>query len=222
MRLTEIQIGKIKAYLNFKELFHLDLRNEVLDHIANGIENSIDRKKLDFNSAFDLEIKKWNNELAGYSTSWLGWAYHGPKIMMRKCAKITKRAYLQSTIIALVLALILNLISTVISPAFSTLFMKIMLGISYLTILSAMLFFYYRIKQSDYQTSYSYLYRIHTIGCGFVFLVLNPLWTNLLNFKGNLEVVIVNLFAHLFFIIFSLIFWDLYKSHMNINTFKVA
>lgn len=222
MKMTTEQLLKIEAYLDSKELVQIDLRNEVLDHMANGIENSMNQKNLSFTEALELETKKWNHELVGYSSSWLGWAYHGPKIMMQKCVKKTKKVYLKTSITAFIIAILLyNLIIVFNFEQFKVL-IKNTLGISYIGILCAMLYFHLKIKKSAFQTSYSYLFKIHAAGVGFVFLIFNPLWANFNVFQENEKIVISILFMHSFFITFSFIFWNLYVAHMRAKKFEPA
>lgn len=222
MKLADKQLLEIEKYLDLKELTHLDLRYEVLDHMINGIEKSMSEESLSFEDSFDLEIKKWNPELTSFSSLWLGWAYSGPRIMIQKCARITRKAYLKSSLFAILLSIILYFFSTILSPEPYETFIKNMLGISYLAILSAMVFFHFKIRHSVNKTSYSYLFRIHAIGFGFVFLILNPLWMNLLNFRKEPKIIFASLFMHLFIIAFSGIFWDLYKSHKNTKKYRLA
>jgi len=93
MGLTFEQLKRIEKYLDFKELNQIDLREEVLDHMANSIEVALE-KGSSFSDAFNLEIKKWNKDLELYSSFWLGIAWVGPKIMIKKCIRLVKKIYL--------------------------------------------------------------------------------------------------------------------------------
>ena len=49
MKLTEEQIKEVETYLTKKGVKYIDLRFEILDHISTDIENSMNKKQLDFN-----------------------------------------------------------------------------------------------------------------------------------------------------------------------------
>ncbi|MFW2376175.1 MAG: hypothetical protein ACN4ES_06490, partial [Cellulophaga baltica] len=57
--LREDQLLNIETYLNQKDLTQIDLRNEVLDHIANGIETKMDSESRSFEEAFSKEVITW-------------------------------------------------------------------------------------------------------------------------------------------------------------------
>ena len=55
MKLTEEQIKEVETYLTKKGVKYIDLRFEILDHISTDIENSMNKKQLDFNETFEIE-----------------------------------------------------------------------------------------------------------------------------------------------------------------------
>ncbi len=146
MSLTQDQIQQIETYLNFKELTHLDLRNEVLDHMAIGIETSLQENKGNFKDALNKEVKKWNIELSNYSSFWLGWSWAGPKILIRKCVGKAKLFYLRTIVATAALMIILHLVYKVFNVVKFMDELNIVLGLGYLVFLGLILFFHLKIN----------------------------------------------------------------------------
>jgi len=217
MGLTSEQIQQIVTYLNFKELTHLDLRNELLDHMAIGIEKSIEEKDLGFEKAFNQEVKKWNLELENYSSFWLGWAWSGPKLMIKKCVAQTKKTYLINLISTLLLmALSYSMITFFQFGKYLDLMTKA-LGILYLGFFFSIVFAHLKIKFSKFTTSYSYLFKIHAVGSAFFYLWFNPLWSKFSGFETAGTEMWVTLFFHMLLTSFAYTYWDLFKLHFNAN-----
>ncbi|EAR02752.1 hypothetical protein [Maribacter sp. HTCC2170] len=215
MKLTQNQIQQIETYLDSKELTHLDLRNEVLDHMANAIEESIQEEGLTFKEAFNQEINKWNPELVNYSSFWIGWAWTGPKLMIIKAVKETKKFYLKSLLATAVISLMIHMTYISLIGNDHLNIMDGFVGLVYIAILGLTLLFFWRIKATDYQTTYSYLYKINTIGFAFMYLAFNPLLPES-NMIFDIEKTYYwGLFFHSFLLSFAYTFWDLYKSHQS-------
>ncbi len=211
------QIHQIEAYLNFKELTQIDLRNEVLDHMSNGIEKSIKEKDLSFEEAFNQEGKKWNLELENYSSFWLGWAWSGPKLMIKKCVAQMKKTYFITLIFTLLLmALSYSMITFFQFGKHLDIITKA-LGILYLGFFFSIVFAHLKIKFSKFTTSYSYLFKINAVGSAFFYLWFNPIWSKFSGFETAGTEMWVTLFFHMLLISFAYTYWDLYKLHFNAN-----
>lgn len=222
MKLSQNQIQKIETYLDFKELIQVDLRNEVMDHMATEIERSMGEKELDFNEALNQSITNWNLELADYSSWWIGWAWVGPKLMMQKAVKKTKQIYLRTILGIAVLMALFHLIYKVFDVSVFYETFNIVLGISYVIFLGLLLFGHFRIKNSDYHTSYRFLFKIHAIGFAFMYFVYNPIWNDsMMIFDLNPNYLWI-LFFHSFLISFAYTFWDLYQAHFKAKKYVVS
>lgn len=215
MGLTTEQVQHIETYLNFKELMHLDLRNEVLDHMAIGIEKSIKEKDLGFQEAFDKEIKKWNLELENYSSFWLGWAWTGPRILIDKGVKKTKQIYLRTLLATLAVAVSIHLIYNTLIDIEPSKLLNAIVGSAYIVIFFFILLFFWRIKATNHQTTYSFLFKINAIGFAFMYLAFNPILLDRTMIFGKEETYYWALFLHSFLFSFVYSFWDLYKSHFT-------
>lgn len=117
MKLNTEQLGAIANYLNRMELFQLDLRDEVLDHMVTSIETKM-KSGISFDAAFELEICKWKKDLDTNSSYWLGLLWSGPKIVIEKCVKLVQRIYLKASIVSIVVLGIIHAMHDLISITF--------------------------------------------------------------------------------------------------------
>ncbi len=222
MKLSSKQVNILVAYLESMRLTQVDLRNEVLDHMANGIERAMCEQHLDFSQAYTLETRKWHQELADFSSLWIGWAWHGPKIMIRKCAKKTREIVGRTIVLALILTGFFYILSLYfnLKPYYPTI--SNCVGLLYFGCFAAMLFFYYKIVASGYHSSYRYLYKINIIGVGFMYLLMNPFWVLLLKYDSEAKILLAGLFMYSYFSCYAYTFWDLYQSHRVSKKLKTA
>lgn len=73
MKLSNEEIKFIDTYLEKSDVIFVDLRAEMTDHIATGVEEKMEQEKLDFYDAFKeymvknkRELLKSNNKMTGY------------------------------------------------------------------------------------------------------------------------------------------------------------
>ena len=73
MKLSNEEIKFIDTYLEKSDVIFVDLRAEMTDHVATGVEEKIDQEKMDFYDAFKeymvknkRELLKSNNKMTGY------------------------------------------------------------------------------------------------------------------------------------------------------------
>lgn len=213
MKLTQDQIQKIENYLDIKRLTHLDLKNEVKDHMATDIENVMEEDGLGFQEAFDTAIDKWNPELADYSSFWLGWAWRGPKIMMRKCVRKIKQFYSRAFLGTIAIMALLHFTTTIFDVAQFYEVLNFALGSSYFIFFALLLFIYYKIRISGYDTSYRYLFKVLAVGFSSMYLSFNPIWYDSIQILERNENYLWVLGLHSFLVSFAYTFWALYKSH---------
>lgn len=84
MKLTEEQIDYIDAYLVKKGIKYLDVKLEMIDHIASEIETKTDQEDISFNDALLLVMKKWQYQFNDSRSFWTGIAITYPKIVLDK------------------------------------------------------------------------------------------------------------------------------------------
>ncbi|WP_338376097.1 hypothetical protein [uncultured Flavobacterium sp.] len=91
MKLTEEQIDLIDAYLVKKGIKYLDVKLEIVDHIAIEIEEKMQNENLNFNDALLLVMKNWQYQFNDSRSLWTGIAIVYPKIVLDKMLLKTKK-----------------------------------------------------------------------------------------------------------------------------------
>jgi hypothetical protein len=84
MNLSKVQIYYIDAYLVKKGIKYLDVKLEMVDHIASEIETKTDQEDISFNDALLLVMKKWQYQFNDSRSFWTGIAITYPKIVLDK------------------------------------------------------------------------------------------------------------------------------------------
>ncbi len=64
MKLSAEQIEKIDHFLESRNLYFMDFKIEVKDHMACQIESIMETEKVNFDEAFDKTIENWKFNLA--------------------------------------------------------------------------------------------------------------------------------------------------------------
>lgn len=98
MNLSKEQIDYIDAYLVKKGIKYLDVKLEMVDHIASEIENKIENEHISFDDAFSVVIKTWQYQFVNRSSFWVGAIYSFPKIVLDKIALRAKLMTIYSLI----------------------------------------------------------------------------------------------------------------------------
>jgi len=219
MGLTFEQLKRIEKYLDFKELNQIDLREEVLDHMANSIEVALE-KGSSFSDAFNLEIKKWNKDLELYSSFWLGIAWVGPKIMIKKCIRLIKKIYFVSIPISILITAISVLIFNFISEKLFYKTLDICISGIFIGLFLMYAVGFFCIKKSKTETTYQYFYKIQGWGWSCVLVSLNPMFSSQQYYTQNMG------FYKLFLPVFSLVFFchlfKIYSEHFGVAKQKLV
>lgn len=221
MKLNQEQIATIEGFLNRMELTQIDLKNEVLDHISEGISAGMMHQQLSFEDAFTVEKQKWHDDLQSHSSYWLGLMWMGPKIMIQKCVKQTKIMYLTAVLAAGVVLLFFYSTENLWKEQI-LIILNSLVGIVYIGLFLLLLFLNYKMKLTGYQTSYSFLFKINAITFGLLLVLYNPLVSDMLTLEKEGSIAYLSLFAHVFTLSFSWFFTQFYKSHSKIQKMGIA
>lgn len=221
MVLEKEQIQLIEKYLDNKELVQLDIRNEVLDHIANGIENSIEKDKISFENALKLEILKWDKALMNHSNLLLGLLYTGPRILITKCVKTLKRLYLYIVVLAFVIAVLLGKIHQYFNEEMLRAISSF-LGYIYLTAFVLAGTYFFILKKSNHKTSYGFLFGAHFLGSCIYYIIYNPLFLDMMPVfsENDYAWILYGFHGILISLIYS--FYFLYKAHLKTQKLMLA
>ncbi|WP_298485313.1 hypothetical protein [uncultured Maribacter sp.] len=173
MKLSQSQIQNIENYLDNKKLEQVDLRYEVQDHMIVGIEQSL-AEGISYKDAFNQQKEKWNPELESYSSFWLGYAYVGPKLMMKKCIAIIKKIYFKSILSSLITTGLLLVFFSFIPKSFFVSAIDVFIGVVFSCLFLLSVVWFFSIKTSNIKTTYQYFYKIQSLNIGiFIFMFMD-------------------------------------------------
>ena len=211
MKLNQDQLDQIKGYLNKMGLTQIDLKLEVLDHISLEIERQLENRML-FEDAFEIEKKKWAPELRSEHSLWIGLQQTGPKIMIDKCARITKELYLKSGITALLAILIIYFLRQFWNNDPGILILKY--GVGGLLLFGAlfMIYEYSHSQREVSETSYSFIIKPNIIGYFMLVIACNP-FLNSFPFELDNSAIYMILFFNAFTLAFGVYTFKLFQNH---------
>ncbi len=162
MEITKKHIQKIEKYLDSKNVYQVDIRLEVLDHITTEIENKIEVNNVDFYVAFAEAKQKWNSQCKETTSMFFGLGFSAPKLVIQKA----KRMYWKHYILLLASYFVPFLLLThfnfkVENPADYSFFLvlKVIVGFSLLAFFY-MLFF----KINTVKTTYGFILKSQSLG----------------------------------------------------------
>lgn len=108
MTLTSEQIQTIDAILEKKGIKYIDIKLELVDHIATQIEQEMITKGADFESALCLVLDKWKRQFVYSSNFFVGIIHSFPKIILNRLASKAKKYFFMSSIITAIWILSIN------------------------------------------------------------------------------------------------------------------
>jgi len=205
MKLSGEQIQQVEDYLTKKGLKHIDIRYEVLDHMVTDIEQLMESKNLSFLNASENVFTKWNENFVTRSSFWIGLVYSGPKIFIDNSVIIYKKMVLKIQLIAFVVIIGFGNFSNYFKVLQSDYSQEITLLFKIIAVFSMVivLYWFYQIKKTKLQTSYSFLFTRNALPSALVFGTLGLL------FSENNSMILA-------FIIFGLWSgWVLFKHHVK-------
>lgn len=213
MKLNKNQIQQVEDYLSRKGLKYIDVRYEILDHICSDVEEIMNTKKLSFVEASRSVYLKWNVHLQNHSSFWLGIAYSGPKLFINRCVSILKRTiYRVQFIIIAVLFITYHILKNIGFREYNY-NEEIIYSLYGLATINLIFIFYwfFQIKKTKLQTSYSYLFIRQVLPTVLIFLLLAILY----DFDQN---AIINTRSYCIISVFAFSMWSgnqLYKNHLK-------
>ena len=91
MKLSENQIKKIDLLLEKYSIKYLDIKYELIDHIASQIEDLMNTKSKSFEEAMPIVIQTWLPVFKSQSSFWIGLIYSFPKVIIHKIELTVKK-----------------------------------------------------------------------------------------------------------------------------------
>ncbi|WP_439130102.1 hypothetical protein [Polaribacter sp.] len=162
MELSKEQIQKIEKYLDSDNVYEVDIRLEVLDHITTEIEHKMADDKVDFNFAFAEARQKWNPLCKDTTSMFFGLGCSAPKMVVQKA----KRMYWKHYILLLASYFMPFLLLThfnfkIENPVENPLFivLKVIVGFSLLAF-----FYMLLVKNKTVKTTYGFILKSQSLG----------------------------------------------------------
>ncbi|NNJ88190.1 MAG: hypothetical protein HKP53_02200 [Eudoraea sp.] len=193
-------------------LTQIDLRHEVIDHMSLNIEKQLGNG-LQFQEAFEIEMRKWAPELRSSFSLWLGIANVGPKIMIDKCARITKELYLKSGIAALLTTLIFYFLRPFWNNDTGIFIIKDGLGVLLLAGVLFLVYGFYQNYRLGLKSSYSFLFKLSSSGYFLFTVIMNPFAMATLYGTEHEAFNFTGLFFSLFALSFGYFTYELFQKH---------
>lgn len=199
MELSENEIKKIEKYLDKKEVFYIDFRIEILDHIATEIENRMLSGE-DFEFAFKKIEKKWNLQLEKTFSWMFGTIISAPKIVLKEAKRKFLLPYL--LIAFLSISIIINI---AIKENFELYLLLSKIPFSFITsfLIAICAVVSYKILNDRHKTVYSFIVKTQLIGT-----IISPC----ILFFGQLN-SIVSLLFFLLIVVYTCSFINFYFKH---------
>ncbi|WP_456378384.1 hypothetical protein [Lutibacter sp.] len=214
IKLTKEQLQQVKDYLNNKDIEYIDLHFEVLDHIASDIEAKMKIFNLDFEIAFEKVKYKWNNSFTYKTSYWLGNANGGSKLFIDHCLKIYKPLFYKSIILLTMFLLVIYSIFKYTNLELMNFYSiyKIVATLTLILFTTMLLYWRVKLKNTQFKTSYSYLFNKNIFSNIFLVLILIAhIFDNDVSSFGFFEIFFL---ASLYPIIF--IGNSFYKNHLKV------
>lgn len=215
MELTKEQIIKVEQYLDKKELYYVDVRPEILDHIILDIEAEMNQQT-DFDKAF-LSVKKnkWSLELRETSSFLFGVGYMAPNIIIKKAKKIYGKFYvllLLSYFLPFVLFTSLDFVIK--NPTESSYFL---LFKSFIIVLTAIFVFLFFKKPNKPKTTFGFILKTLSLNALVGLLIIILLSGNLKELNG------MTIGMYFAFVSSTFIYYHFYKKHIEtIKKYKIS
>jgi hypothetical protein len=216
MKLEQNQLEVIENYLNWKELVQVDLKNEVLDHMANSIEDRMEEDEVSFSMAFKDVVVIWEKELSNYSSPLIGLLFTGPRMLIYKCAKELKRIYLRTGVIALLITILFTILSRKFDNTLFLEFSRNLFGYAYFLAIDIIVILHFAIRRTKIKSSFSYLFKTQAVGFAFFYIIYNPLITDMFGVFKSGEYVFIAFLAYTIMLVFPFSFFTLYKAHLKV------
>tara|TARA_R110000782_G_scaffold169324_3_gene261219 strand:+ start:424 stop:1092 length:669 start_codon:yes stop_codon:yes gene_type:complete len=216
MKLEQNQLDVIENYLNWKELVQVDLKNEVLDHMANSIEDRMEEDGVSFSMAFKDVVLVWEKELSNNSSPLIGLLFSGPKMLIYKCVKELKQIYYRTAVIAFLITILFTVLSRKFDITLFLEFSRNLFGYTYFLAIGIIVILHFAIRRTKTKSSFSYLFKTQAVGFGFFYIIHNPLLTDMFGVFKSGEYDFVAFLAYSIMLVFSFSFFPLYKAHLKV------
>ena len=211
MEITKEQLTRVESYLNLKNITHLDLRMEVLDHIVSDIESKMEIENLDFETVFKNVIQKWKPQFNNTSSFYFGVGYSAPKIVIEKAKKQFKKWSVFSFFFFFFSFILIDKLSFSMSDSLKNI---INLSFKIITLICFICHVFLMIVKSKDKVKTTFSFILRTQNLNILFGIILFFDFNILNKEGNFDTFLVTiLFA---FVLSNFSYFHFYSKHKKV------
>lgn len=153
MKLNAEQINTIDTILEKLGVVYIDYKFEILDHIASEVEELMNETGDDFEKSLEIILKRWQPKFKKSSSTWFGYLWEMPEILMQKALKLYKRKMLLLVALSMFFAFLIYFFGETISEFYNVIRV-------YFSIVVAFQFVgYLKIRISSKKSTFGFLYK---------------------------------------------------------------
>lgn len=162
MKLTTPQIQQIEKYLDAKNIYYIDVRFELLDHIITEIEEQLKITNQSFEAVFQQTCKKWSPHFKEKTSLFFGLGFSAPSIIINKAKKLYAKHYLLLLGAYFIPFLVLTHYNFIIQNTEDNLLFDVLKTIAVLSLLAfiGMIIF----KKNKHKTTYGFILKSQSLG----------------------------------------------------------
>ena len=164
MKLNSAQINTIDAILEKLGVVYIDYKFEILDHIASEVEELMEETGENFEKSLEIILIRWQPKLRKSSSTWFGYLWEMPEILMQKAKKYHQQKMLLLLVPSFLLAFVMYYLVDF-TPHFFN-------GLWYLLVVVLCLQFmgYIQIRRSKQKTTFGFLYKQQFLAFFFLYI----------------------------------------------------
>lgn len=203
MKLSPLQIDAIDKFLQHNNVKYVDIKLELLDHIASQIEALMSNQNNSFEEAYEIVTINWNPRFRSSSSPFIGLFYSFPKIVLDRLVTRVKKhnliLFCFTTLFCIPMFYYKDYIRLILTP-FDVLF-------NLLTIVLSLFFYFLLIKINIHSKPTSYRFLVNQSAPAIIFITF-------FNIMIDHELIELKIFYTLLILFQSIIAFQNYRSHI--------
>jgi hypothetical protein len=207
IELTSTQLAQIESYLTKRNMIHIDIRLEVLDHMISDIELAMEEDEMSFELAFEKTKKEWNKHFKSTSSLVFGVQYDGPKLMIEKAKKLFRMHYFVLMILYFILFLSIDILQIGIWEKI-TVYLNYILNTVMVITTICLAYMFYTTGKTKQQTTFSFILKTQRFSLVLLFI---PLLNGGFFKNGIVNGISVGILASLLYLTY--VSFNFYKKH---------
>ena len=193
MILDKEHIERVESFIEKHKVDFIDVKHELLDHIACDVETIMQKENLAFEDAFQRVKVKWKPLLEERCNFWMGLLYVKPRLVIDKCGGIMKKVLLNAIAFGLAFSVVAKFSLPHLPVNLGDIRGKMNIVLWLIFTISALASIYHtrEILQDKNKTVYGYCYvrQFSALPVFFLLLCLNPNTSGIDGFENTFLVM---------------------------------